>query len=199
MAWRRIVTAHLLIGGERITTASGGDCQRMMASRHRAAGRRCAALPVRSGIEPAVTTSGWQAHKGLHGYKCAAGGHCRRVIWADRPSPTWCTSLDRRTPAPSGGTTRVPPSFATPTALMLNGSCGARQLHRCKRFLSAPAHWSRVRSDVNLIRSQPWWVAIAPWNGALAMARLSVAPARWPAGNAVVFKPSELAASRCAR
>ncbi len=48
--------------------------------------------------------------------------------------------------------------------------------------------------DINLIEREPYGVVavIAPWNGALAVAASCVAPAL-AAGNAVVFKPSELA------
>ena len=48
--------------------------------------------------------------------------------------------------------------------------------------------------DVNLVEREPYGVVgvIAPWNGALAVAGSCVAPAL-AAGNAVVFKPSELA------
>jgi len=48
--------------------------------------------------------------------------------------------------------------------------------------------------DVNLIEREPFGVVgiIAPWNGALVVAGSCVAPAL-AAGNAVVFKPSELA------
>lgn len=48
--------------------------------------------------------------------------------------------------------------------------------------------------DVNIIEREPYGVVgvIAPWNGALAVAASCVAPAL-AAGNAVVFKPSELA------
>lgn len=48
--------------------------------------------------------------------------------------------------------------------------------------------------DVNLVEHEPYGVVgvIAPWNGSLAVAGSCVAPAL-AAGNAVVFKPSELA------
>ncbi|HEY5844323.1 MAG TPA: aldehyde dehydrogenase family protein [Mycobacterium sp.] len=48
--------------------------------------------------------------------------------------------------------------------------------------------------DVNLVEREPYGVVgvIAPWNGSLAVAGSCVAPAL-AAGNAVVFKPSELA------
>ncbi len=48
--------------------------------------------------------------------------------------------------------------------------------------------------DVNLVEREPYGVVgvIAPWNGALAVAGSCVAPAL-AAGNAVIFKPSELA------
>ena len=49
-------------------------------------------------------------------------------------------------------------------------------------------------ADVNLIEREPYGVVgvIAPWNGSLVVAGSCVAPAL-AAGNAVVFKPSELA------
>ena len=48
--------------------------------------------------------------------------------------------------------------------------------------------------DVNLVEQEPYGVVgvIAPWNGSLAVAGSCVAPAL-AAGNAVIFKPSELA------
>ncbi|MEX7469477.1 aldehyde dehydrogenase [Mycobacterium adipatum] len=48
--------------------------------------------------------------------------------------------------------------------------------------------------DLNLVEREPYGVVgvIAPWNGALAVAGSCVAPAL-AAGNAVIFKPSELA------
>ena len=48
--------------------------------------------------------------------------------------------------------------------------------------------------DVNIVEREPYGVVgvIAPWNGALAVAGSCVAPAL-AAGNAVVFKPSDLA------
>ncbi|MGV0744297.1 aldehyde dehydrogenase family protein [Mycolicibacterium sp. XJ870] len=48
--------------------------------------------------------------------------------------------------------------------------------------------------DINLVEREPYGVVgvIAPWNGSLAVAGSCVAPAL-AAGNAVVFKPSELA------
>ncbi|MEZ0053925.1 acyl-CoA reductase-like NAD-dependent aldehyde dehydrogenase [Mycobacterium sp. MAA66] len=57
--------------------------------------------------------------------------------------------------------------------------------------LSSPVNGS---FDLNLIEREPYGVVgvIAPWNGSLAVAASCVAPAL-AAGNAVVFKPSELA------
>ncbi|MCG5434052.1 aldehyde dehydrogenase family protein [Mycobacterium sp. MYCO198283] len=57
--------------------------------------------------------------------------------------------------------------------------------------LSTPVNGSM---DVNLVEREPYGVVavVAPWNGALAVAGSCVAPAL-AAGNAVVFKPSELA------
>lgn len=57
--------------------------------------------------------------------------------------------------------------------------------------LSTPVNGS---FDINLIEREPYGVVgvIAPWNGALVVAGSCIAPAL-AAGNAVVFKPSELA------
>lgn len=57
--------------------------------------------------------------------------------------------------------------------------------------LSSPASNS---FDVNIVEREPYGVVgiIAPWNGSLAVAASCIAPAL-AAGNAVVFKPSELA------
>ena len=85
----------------------------------------------------------------------------------------------------------VPVSFAG-TALLLE---------RFLRHFAGYADMPHGRStpvngsfDVNLVEREPYGVVgvIAPWNGALAVAASCVAPAL-AAGNAVVFKPSELA------
>ena len=80
----------------------------------------------------------------------------------------------------------------------------AGTLHALERFLrhfagyvdkphgsSSPVNGS---FDVNLVEREPYGVVgvIAPWNGALVVAGSCVAPAL-AAGNAVMFKPSELA------
>jgi acyl-CoA reductase-like NAD-dependent aldehyde dehydrogenase len=85
----------------------------------------------------------------------------------------------------------VPLSFAG-TALLLE-----RFLRHFAGYVDKP-HGSSTpvngSFDINLIEREPYGVVavIAPWNGALAVAGSCVAPAL-AAGNAVVFKPSELA------
>lgn len=85
----------------------------------------------------------------------------------------------------------VPVSFAG-TALLLE-----RFLRHFAGYVDKP-HGSSTpvngSFDLNLVEREPYGVVgvIAPWNGALAVAGSCVAPAL-AAGNAVVFKPSELA------
>ena len=85
----------------------------------------------------------------------------------------------------------VPVSFAG-TALLLE-----RFLRHFAGYADKPLGLSTPVTgsfDVNLIEREPYGVVgvIAPWNGALAVAGACVAPAL-AAGNAVVFKPSDLA------
>ncbi|WP_099040741.1 aldehyde dehydrogenase family protein [Mycobacterium neglectum] len=85
----------------------------------------------------------------------------------------------------------VPISFAG-TAILLERFLRHFAGYADKPFgLSTPVAGS---FDVNLVEREPYGVVgvIAPWNGALAVAGACVAPAL-AAGNAVVFKPSELA------
>ncbi|MGP4056399.1 aldehyde dehydrogenase family protein [Mycobacterium sp. 4D054] len=85
----------------------------------------------------------------------------------------------------------VPVSFAG-TALMLE-----QFLRHFAGYADKP-HGSSTpvsgSSDLNFVEREPYGVVavLAPWNGSLAVAASCVAPAL-AAGNAVVFKPSELA------
>ncbi|MCT7658080.1 aldehyde dehydrogenase family protein [Mycobacterium deserti] len=85
----------------------------------------------------------------------------------------------------------VPVSFAG-TALLLE-----RFLRHFAGYVDKPLGSSTPVDgsfDINLVERDPYGVVgvIAPWNGALAVAGSCIAPAL-AAGNAVVFKPSELA------
>lgn len=85
----------------------------------------------------------------------------------------------------------VPVSFAG-TAVLLE-----RFLRYFAGYVDKPHGLSSPASnsfDVNIIEREPYGVVgiIAPWNGSLVVAASCVAPAL-AAGNAVVFKPSELA------
>lgn len=172
----------LLIGGERITTASGGDYQHI----YPATGQPNAVVPLAgaSEIERAVA-SGWQAHKAW----MALPVDRRRDLLIDLADVVH-EHLDELALL-NVQDYAVPVSYAG-TALMLE-----RFLRHFAGYVDKP-HGSSTpvqgSFDVNLIEREPYGVVgvIAPWNGALAVAGSCVAPAL-AAGNAVVFKPSELA------
>lgn len=87
--------------------------------------------------------------------------------------------------------------YAVPMAFAGNAILLERFLRHFAGYVDKP-HGSSTpvngSFDVNLIEREPYGVVgiIAPWNGALVVAGSCVAPAL-AAGNAVVFKPSELA------
>ncbi|MEE6140201.1 aldehyde dehydrogenase family protein [Mycobacterium sp. 050128] len=87
--------------------------------------------------------------------------------------------------------------YAVPISLAGNAILLERFLRYFAGYVDKP-HGSSTpvdgSFDVNLVEREPYGVVgvIAPWNGALVVAGSCVAPAL-AAGNAVVFKPSELA------
>lgn len=87
--------------------------------------------------------------------------------------------------------------YAVPISFAGNAVLLERFLRHFAGYVDKPHGSSTPVSgsfDVNLIEREPYGVVgvIAPWNGALVVAGSCVAPAL-AAGNAVVFKPSELA------
>ncbi len=87
--------------------------------------------------------------------------------------------------------------YAVPISFAGNAILLERFLRHFAGYVDKPHGSSTPVSesfDVNLIEREPYGVVgvIAPWNGALVVAGSCVAPAL-AAGNAVVFKPSELA------
>lgn len=87
--------------------------------------------------------------------------------------------------------------YAVPVSFAGNAILLERFLRHFAGYVDKPHGTSTPVSgsfDVNLIEREPYGVVgvIAPWNGALVVAGSCIAPAL-AAGNAVVFKPSELA------
>lgn len=172
----------LLIGGERITTASGGDHHHI----YPATGQPNAVVPLAGApeIDQAVA-SGWQAQRAWISLPVDRRRdqliHLADVVHDHLDELALLNVQDYA----------VPVSYAG-TALMLE-----RFLRHFAGYVDKPQGSStpvQGSFDVNLIEREPFGVVgvIAPWNGALAVAGACVAPAL-AAGNAVVLKPSELA------
>lgn len=85
--------------------------------------------------------------------------------------------------------------YAVPISYAGNAVLLERFLRHYAGYIDKPLGSSNPGpADLNLIEREPYGVVavIAPWNGALVVAASCLAPAL-AAGNAVVFKPSELA------
>ena len=172
----------LLIGGERITTTSGGMHEHI----YPANGQMNAVIPLAGAgeIDRAVET-GWQAHRAWMSMTV----DCRRDLLIGLADVVQ-DHLDELARL-NVDDYAVPISYAG-TALLLE-----RFLRHFAGYVDKPQGSSTPVNgsfDINLIEREPYGVVgvIAPWNGALAVAGSCVAPAL-AAGNAVVFKPSELA------
>ncbi len=172
----------LLIGGERITTTSGGDHQHI----YPATGQPNAVVPLAGALEiDRAVASGWQAHRAWMSLPVDR----RRDLLIDLADVVH-EHLDELALL-NVQDYAVPVSYAG-TALMLE-----RFLRHFAGYVDKPQGSStpvQGSFDINLIEREPFGVVgvIAPWNGALAVAGACVAPAL-AAGNAVVLKPSELA------
>ena len=172
----------LLIGGERITTTSGGMHEHI----YPANGQMNAVIPLAGAgeIDRAVET-GWQAHRAWMSMTV----DCRRdlligladVVQDHLDELARLNVDDYAVPISYAGTALLLELFLRQFAGYVDKPQGS----------STPVNGS---FDINLIEREPYGVVgvIAPWNGALAVAGSCVAPAL-AAGNAVVFKPSELA------
>ncbi|OBK36623.1 betaine-aldehyde dehydrogenase [Mycobacterium sp. 1165196.3] len=172
----------LLIGTERITTASGGSYEHA----YPGTGALNATIPLagHDEIDRAVD-SAWDAHR----------------EWVSYP-------VDRRRDLLVALADVVRDHFAELTELNVHdygvpvSVAGNSVLtERFLRYYAGYADKTHGAStpvagafDVNLVEREPYGVVgvIAPWNGPLVVAGAAVAPAL-AAGNAVVLKPSELA------
>lgn len=177
-----ISPAGLLIGGERIARSSAGTHDHI----YPATGRPnvVVALAGPSEIDRAVA-NGWEAHRAWMSLTVDR----RRDLLIDLADLVH-EHLDELAEL-NVHDYAVPISFAG-TAVLLE-----RFLRHFAGYVDKP-HGSSTpvngSFDINLVEREPYGVVavIAPWNGALAVAASCVAPAL-AAGNAVVFKPSELA------
>ncbi|WP_059021570.1 aldehyde dehydrogenase family protein [Mycobacterium sp. M26] len=172
----------LLIGAERLTSASGGVHEHI----YPATGRPNAMVPLAGAneIDHAVA-SAWSAQ--AQWMSLTVDRRRDMLIHLADVVHEHLDELARLNVADYA----VPISYAG-TALLLE-----RFLRHFAGYVDKPQGSSTPVDgsfDVNLIERQPYGVVavIAPWNGALAVAGSCVAPAL-AAGNAVIFKPSELA------
>jgi len=174
--------AGLLIDGERIAQSSAGTHDHI----YPATGRPNAVVALAGSLEiDHAIASGWQAHRAWLSLTVDR----RRDLLIDLADLIHerlgeLAELNVHDYA-------VPISYAG-TALLLE-----RFLRHYAGYVDKPHGASTPVNgsfDINLIEREPYGVVavIAPWNGALAVAASCVAPAL-AAGNAVVFKPSELA------
>ena len=172
----------LLIGGERITSSSGGVHEHI----YPASGQTNAVIPLAGAAEvDRAVESGWQAHRA---WMSLTVDHRRDLLigLADLVHE----HLDELARLNVD-------DYAVPISYAGNAILLERFLRHFAGYVDKP-HGSSTpvngSFDINLIEREPYGVVgvIAPWNGALVVAGSCVAPAL-AAGNAVVFKPSELA------
>ena len=171
-----------IIGGERVTATSGGVHEHI----YPASGQTNAVIALAGvGEIDRAVESGWHAHR----------------AWVS-------LTVDRRRDLLIGLADLVHQhldelarlnvdDYAVPISYAGNAILLERFLRHFAGYVDKP-HGSITpvngSFDINLIEREPYGVVgvIAPWNGALVVAGSCVAPAL-AAGNAVVFKPSELA------
>ena len=176
------LTAGLLIDEKLITQSSGGIHQHI----YPATGEPNVAVPLAGGAEiDRAVSSAWHAHRAWMSLTVDR----RRDLLIDLADMVHehldelalLNVYDYAVPISLAGTAHMLEWFLRHFAGYVDKPHGA----------SSPVNGS---FDVNLIEREPYGVVgvIAPWNGALAVAASSVAPAL-AAGNAVVLKPSELA------
>jgi acyl-CoA reductase-like NAD-dependent aldehyde dehydrogenase len=176
------LSGALLIGGERITAASGGTYQHV----YPGTGLLNATIPMagHSEIDRAVD-SAWDAHREWISYSV---DRRRDLLFAladvVRDHFAELAELNVR-------------DYGVPISVAGNSVLTERFLRYYAGYADK-AHGTSTpvagAFDVNLVEREPYGVVgvIAPWNGPLVVAGAAVAPAL-AAGNAVIFKPSELA------
>lgn len=172
----------LLIGDQRLAHSSGGEHQHI----YPATGQPNAVVPLAgpAEIDSAVTVA-WQAQKAWMSLTVDRRRdlliHLADVVHEHLDELAVLNVRDYAVPVSYAGTALLLERFLRHFAGYVDKPHGS----------STPVNGS---FDINLIEREPYGVVgvIAPWNGALAVAGSCVAPAL-AAGNAVVFKPSELA------
>lgn len=172
----------LLIGDQRLAHSSGGEHQHI----YPATGQPNAVVPLAGAaeIDSAVTVAR-QAHKVWMSLTVDRRRdlliHLADVVHEHLDELAVLNVRDYAVPISYAGTALLLERFLRHFAGYVDKPHGS----------STPVNGS---FDINLIEREPYGVVgvIAPWNGALAVAGSCVAPAL-AAGNAVVFKPSELA------
>ena len=176
------LSGALLIGGERITAASGGTYKHV----YPATGRPNATIPLAGEREiDMAVDSAWNAQREWISYPV---DRRRDLLFAladvVRDHFTELTELNVH-------------DYGVPVSVAGNSVLTERFL----RYYAGYADKTQGAStpvagafDVNLVEREPYGVVgvIAPWNGPLVVAGAAVAPAL-AAGNAVILKPSELA------
>jgi acyl-CoA reductase-like NAD-dependent aldehyde dehydrogenase len=172
----------LVVGGDRITSSSVSNHEHIFPGTGRT--NAVVAMAGASEIDRAVACA-WEAHREWAGFTVDR----RRDLLIDLADVIH-ENLDELATL-NVHDYAVPVSFAG-TAILLE-----RFLRHFAGYADKPLGLSTPVAgsfDVNIVEREPYGVVgvIAPWNGALAVAGACVAPAL-AAGNAVVFKPSELA------
>ena len=176
------LSGALLIGGERITAASGGTYRHI----YPGTGLPNATIPMAGPSEiDAAVASGREAHREWISYPV---DRRRDVLFAladlVRDHFAELSELNVR-------------DYGVPISIAGNSVLTERFL----RYYAGYADKTHGAStpvagafDVNLVEREPYGVVgvIAPWNGPLVVAGAAVAPAL-AAGNAVILKPSDLA------
>ncbi|WP_292988429.1 aldehyde dehydrogenase family protein [Mycobacterium sp.] len=173
----------LLIGGEHISVSSGGTHQHIYPGN----GRCNASIPMAGDREiDAAVDSAWDAHRQWTYYH------------VDRRRDLLMNLADAVRDHFAELTELNVHDFGTPIS-MAGHSVLTEQFLRYYAGYADKAHGSNTpvsgAFDVNIVEREPYGVVavIAPWNGPLVVIGAAVAPAL-AAGNAVILKPSELAA-----
>jgi acyl-CoA reductase-like NAD-dependent aldehyde dehydrogenase len=176
------LSGGLLIGGDRITDASGGTHSHI----YPATGQPNAIIPLAGAAEiDRAVASAWQAHREWMSLTVDR----RRDLLIDLADAVH-ENLDDLARLNVH-------DYAVPIAFAGNAILLERFLRHFAGYVdkphgsSTPVHGS---FDINLIEREPYGVVgvITPWNGSLVVIGSCVAPAL-AAGNAVVLKPSEMA------
>ncbi|SHN14640.1 aldehyde dehydrogenase family protein [Cryptosporangium aurantiacum] len=172
----------LLIGGDKVTTSSGGTYEHLFAG----TGRPNATITIAGAAEmDAAVRSAAEAQREWVSFPVDR----RRDVLLDladavRDHQAELSELNTH-------------DYAVPISMAGNSVLTERFLRYYAGYADKAHGLSTPVSggfDVNLVEREPYGVigVIAPWNGALVPVGLAVAPAL-AAGNAVVLKPSELA------